>query len=129
MSVPSNLFHSFLLTLGLVKQRGREGKIKGRREGREMIPFPCLVVREKWRATHIIGGSHHKHSLLSLIFLPIWEESIWWAIKEYVSFVFLSFTPIPPKQTNEFISFPSFSLLFFPNLSYPNKRLNSQIRE
>ena len=132
MSVPSNLFRSFLLTLGLVKQRGREGKIKGRREGREMINFFLSLVwfvREKWRATHIIGGSHHKFSLLSLIFLPIWEESIWWATKEYVSFVFLSFTPIPPKQTNEFISFPSLSLLFFPNPSYPNKILNSQIRE
>ena len=106
------------------KAKGREGKGKGGREGRgegreRMNFFLSLVwfVREKWRETHLIGGSHHKYSLFSLIFLPIWEERMWWAMEEFVSFIFLSFTPISPNQMKEFISFPSFSFLFFPNPS------------
>ena len=120
-------FYPFFMLYTLFgKAKGGEGKGKGKggREGRgmgrERIKFFLSLVwfvREKWRETHLIGGSHHKYSLFSLIFLPIWEERMWWAMEEFVSFIFLSFTPISPNQTKEFISFPSFSFLFFPNPS------------
>ena len=69
------------------------------------------LLRVKWGGA---GQNCHPHSLL---FRPIWEERIWWAKEEFISFIFLSFTPILPNQTKEFISFPFFSFLFFPNLS------------
>ena len=109
----------FMLYTVFGKAKGREGKGKGK-EGRERIKFFFSLVwfvREKWRETHLIGGSHHKYSLFSLIFLPIWEERMWWAMEEFVSFIFLSFTPISPNQMKDFISFPSFSFLFFSNPS------------
>ena len=120
-SLPFYPFFMLYTVFGKAKGREGKGKEKGGREergeGRERIKFflsLVWLVREKWRQTHLIGGSHHKYSL---IFLPIWEERMWWAMEEFVSFIFLSFTPIPPNQTKDFISFPSLSFLFFPNPS------------
>ena len=59
----------FMLYIVFVKAKGREEKGKGGREGRgegrERINFFLSLVcfvREKWRETHLIGGSHHIHS-------------------------------------------------------------------
>ena len=95
---------------------GREGKEgrEGRGEGKESTNFFISFiwfVREKWRETHVIGGSHHKYSLLSLIFLPIWEKRIWWAIEEFFPlFSFLSHQSLLTKQSNLFLFLP---FLFF----------------
>jgi len=50
------VFHSLPLTLSLVKQKGREGKRKERREGRgegreriSFFPFPYLICKGKMR--------------------------------------------------------------------------------
>ena len=78
-------------------KRGREGRGEGRESTNFFISF-IWFVREKWRETHVIGGSHHKYSLLSLFPSNLGKKNMV-GNRGIFSFIFLSFTPIPPNQT------------------------------
>lgn len=96
--------HSLKLRLCLAKTREREGKRKDK-----IFPFTCLVCMGEMEGNILVGPTIKTLSFSSQ-FARKEYGGPWRKMDPPFSFP----SPNPSYQTKEFISFLSFSIIFFP---------------